>query len=59
MSCDLAKAYEPKEVERRIYDFWMQGGYFHAEADPQKKPTPLSSPRPISQTSSTWAMPCA
>ncbi|MEY8574153.1 valine--tRNA ligase [Oscillospiraceae bacterium 21-37] len=46
MSCDLAKAYEPKEVERRIYDFWMQGGYFHAEADPQKKPYTIVMPPP-------------
>ena len=46
MSCDLAKAYEPKEVERRIYDFWMQGGYFHAEADPQKKPYTIVIPPP-------------
>ncbi len=46
MSTELAKAYEPKEVERRIYDFWMQGGYFHAEADPQKKPYTIVMPPP-------------
>ena len=28
MSKELAKAYEPQEVEGRIYDFWMKGGYF-------------------------------
>ena len=38
MSKELAKAYEPKEVEDRIYDFWLSGGYFHAEIDPDKKP---------------------
>ena len=38
MSKELAKAYEPREVEGRIYDFWMKGGYFHAEVDPNKKP---------------------
>ena len=37
MSKELAKAYEPREVEDRIYDFWLQGGYFHAEVDPEKK----------------------
>ena len=40
MSKELAKAYEPREVEDRIYDFWLQGGYFHAEVDPEKSPTP-------------------
>ena len=30
VSKELAKAYEPKEVEDRIYDFWMKGKYFHA-----------------------------
>ena len=39
MSKELAKAYEPKEVEDRIYDFWMKGKYFHAEVDPKKKPS--------------------
>ena len=37
MSKELAKAYEPQEVEGRIYDFWMKGGYFHAEPDPEKQ----------------------
>ena len=41
MSKELAKAYEPKEVEDRIYDFWMKGKYFHAEVDPKKKPYTL------------------
>ncbi len=30
---ELAKTYEPQEVEDRIYRFWLDGGYFHAEAD--------------------------
>lgn len=46
MKTELAKAYEPKEVERRIYDFWMQGGYFHAQVDPQKKPYSIVIPPP-------------
>ncbi len=29
-SKQLAKAYEPGEVEDRIYRFWLDGGYFHA-----------------------------
>ena len=35
---ELAKTYEPQEVEDRIYRFWEEGGYFHAEAHPDKKP---------------------
>ena len=46
MSTELLKAYEPKEVARRIYDFWMQGGYFHAEPDPEKKPYTIVIPPP-------------
>ena len=46
MSKELAKAYEPQEVEGRIYDFWMQGGYFHAEVDPKKKPYTIVIPPP-------------
>ena len=38
METELAKAYEPQEVEKRIYDFWMKGNWFHAEPDPEKKP---------------------
>ena len=42
MSKELAKAYEPKEVEDRTYDFWMKGKNFHAEVDPKKKPYPIA-----------------
>ncbi|NBJ90717.1 valine--tRNA ligase [Acutalibacter sp. 1XD8-36] len=46
MSKELAKAYEPKEVEGRIYDFWLKNKYFHAEADPDKKPYTIMMPPP-------------
>ncbi len=46
MSTELAKAYEPQEVEGRIYDFWMKGGYFHAEPDPEKQPYTIVIPPP-------------
>ena len=46
MSKELAKAYEPKEVEDRIYDFWMKGKYFRAEVDPKKKPYTIVIPPP-------------
>ena len=43
---DLAKTYEPREVEDRIYDFWVQGNYFHAEPNPDKKPYTIVIPPP-------------
>ena len=46
MSKELAKAYEPREVEDRIYDFWLSGGYFHAQIDPEKKPYTIVIPPP-------------
>ena len=46
MSKELAKAYEPSEVEQRIYDFWLSGKYFHAEIDPNKKPYTIMMPPP-------------
>ncbi|MGI6282586.1 valine--tRNA ligase [Caproicibacterium lactatifermentans] len=46
MSRQLAKTYNPGEVEDRIYDFWIKGGYFHAEPDPKKKPYTIVIPPP-------------
>ncbi len=46
MSKELAKAYEPHEVEDRIYQFWVENGYFHAEPDPKKKPYTIVIPPP-------------
>ncbi len=46
MSKQLAKAYEPREVEGRIYDFWLKNKYFHAEIDPNKKPYTIMMPPP-------------
>ncbi len=46
MTKELAKAYEPRDVEDRIYDFWMPGGYFHAEVDEKKKPYTIVIPPP-------------
>ena len=34
---ELAKQYDPSQVEDRIYQFWLDGGYFHTKADPDKK----------------------
>ena len=35
---DIAKQYDPKEVEERLYKTWPAKGYFHAEVDKSKKP---------------------
>ncbi|HLF70258.1 MAG TPA: valine--tRNA ligase, partial [Actinomycetota bacterium] len=40
------KAYEPALVEDRIYAMWEQGGYFHAEPDPSRKPFCIAIPPP-------------
>ena len=34
---ELSKVYDPKQVEDRTYQFWLDGGYFHAEPNPDKK----------------------
>ena len=43
MAKEMAKAYNPKEVEDKIYDFWQEGNYFHAEVDKDKKPYTIRS----------------
>ena len=46
MAKELSKVYEPKEVERSIYEMWEAGGYFHAEQDETKKPFTIVMPPP-------------
>ena len=46
MQKELAKAYEPSEVEDRVYDFWLKGNYFHAQVDKNKKPYTIVIPPP-------------
>ena len=43
---ELAKQYSPKEVESKIYNEWLEGGYFLAERDPKKKPYTIMMPPP-------------
>ena len=40
MRKELAKTYDPKSFEDRIYQFWMDGGYFTAERDPENRSDP-------------------
>ncbi len=46
MDEELAKAYEPKGVEEKWYDFWEKGGYFKADAHSLKPAYCLSIPPP-------------
>ena len=52
MAKELAKVYEPQEVEKRIYQFWIDGNYFHATAyakdknGNEKKPYTVMMPPP-------------
>ena len=46
MAKELAKQYDPKNVEDRIYDFWLKGKYFHAKVENEKKPYTIVIPPP-------------
>lgn len=46
MSKELAKTYDPKGIEDRIYQNWMDKGYFHAKVNPDKKPFTIVMPPP-------------
>ena len=43
---DIAKAYEPAEVEDKWYAFWEERRYFHAEPNPDKEPFTIVIPPP-------------
>ena len=49
---ELAKVYDPHEVEKRTYQFWVDGNYFHATAHAkdkdgkEKKPYTIMMPPP-------------
>ena len=46
MAKELSKVYEPKEVEKRIYEMWEKGGAFRGIRDPKKKPFTIVMPPP-------------
>ncbi|MDY2857308.1 MAG: class I tRNA ligase family protein, partial [Oscillospiraceae bacterium] len=46
MAKELAKSYNPGEVEDKIYDFWVSNNYFHSEIDKDKKPYTIVMPPP-------------
>ena len=46
MSKELAKTYDPKGLEDRLYQKWVDNGYFHAKVNPDKKPFTIVMPPP-------------
>ncbi|MDD5950204.1 MAG: valine--tRNA ligase [Lachnospiraceae bacterium] len=46
MSKELEKNYNPQEIEGRLYEKWIEKGYFHAEVDRSKKPFTIVMPPP-------------
>ncbi|MBR6315915.1 MAG: valine--tRNA ligase [Lachnospiraceae bacterium] len=46
MSSEMAKKYDPQEMEGRIYQNWLDKKYFHAEVDESKKPFTIVIPPP-------------
>ncbi len=46
MSKELAKTYDPTDLEGRLYKKWEDNGYFHAEVDRSKKPFTIVMPPP-------------
>ncbi len=46
MSKELAKTYDPKGLEDRLYEKWLEKKYFHAEVDHSKKPFTIVIPPP-------------
>ncbi|HEY5583575.1 MAG TPA: valine--tRNA ligase [Ruminiclostridium sp.] len=43
---NIAKQYDPSQVEDRLYSKWMEEGYFHAVPDSKKKPYTIVIPPP-------------
>ena len=43
---EIPKAYNAADVEGRIYDFWMEKGYFTPRIDPEKRPFVVIMPPP-------------
>lgn len=46
MAENIAKTYDPSEFEDRLYNTWVEKGYFHAEVNPSKKPYTIVIPPP-------------
>ena len=43
---ELPKTYDPKQVEKKIYEMWEKNGCFRGEIDPDKEPFSIVMPPP-------------
>lgn len=46
MRKELEKTYNPQDIEDRLYQKWMDNGYFHAKVNRDKKPFTIVMPPP-------------
>ena len=46
MSKEMAKTYDPKGIEEKLYQMWLDKKYFHAEVDHSKTPFTIVIPPP-------------
>ena len=46
MSTEITGAYEPGNIEKKWYDFWLEQGYFTPKIDRDKKPFVIIMPPP-------------
>ena len=46
MKKELAKTYDPSGLEDRLYQKWLDNGYFHAKVNKDKKPFTIVMPPP-------------
>lgn len=46
MKQELPKSYDHSSVESRLYSWWEESGFFHAQPNPQKKPYCIVIPPP-------------
>ena len=42
----LPKAYDPREVEEKLYKWWEESGFFEAKIDETKEPFVIAMPPP-------------
>ncbi|HEY8491573.1 MAG TPA: class I tRNA ligase family protein, partial [Dehalococcoidia bacterium] len=43
---EMPKAYDPRQVEERLYRFWEERGYFKPAVDPEREPFTIIMPPP-------------
>ena len=45
-AAEMPSAYAPADVEKRVYDNWLDKGYFAAKIDLNQTPYTIIMPRP-------------